>query len=326
MELRVINPQQVKDLLPMAECVEVMKGAMRCASRRDAVMPLRAKFDLPGEGLCGWMPGYMADPPVFGMKLIGYFENNVPLGRHSHNGVVVLFETEHGRPFAIVDASEITAIRTAAASAMATRLLAREDVATLTIMGYGAQGRRHLESMLCVRDFQEVRIWGRDMVKARAFADDLGPRFRVDVRAVEDARESLRGADVICTVTGSPTPIVLGDWLEPGQHINAVGTSFPGLRELDTDAVVRSRMFVDLREGAIAQAGEFQMARDEGAIDESHILGEIGEVSLGSVVGRTNPEDITLYKSLGLVVQDLASAHHVFQKAVQLGVGVTSEF
>jgi ornithine cyclodeaminase len=131
---------------------------------------------------------------------------------------------------------------------------------------------------------------------------------------------------VICTVTASLDPVLLGDWLEPGQHVNADGTSFPGIRELDTDAVVRSRMYVDLREGAIAQAGEFQMARDEGAIDESHILGEIDEVSLGRVVGRNSPDDITLYKSLGLVVQDLASAYHVYENATRRGVGVAAQF
>lgn len=327
MQLRVINPAQVIELLPMSECIDVVEQAMRCASNREAVMPLRTKMDLPGgSGMLGMMPGYMADPAVFGMKLVGFFEENFAVGLHSHNGIVVLFETEHGRPFAIVDASEITAIRTAAASALATRLLAREDVSTLTITGYGAQGRRHLESMLCVRDFDRVRIWGRSLDKSRAFAAELGPKFGVEITAVADARESVSGSDVICTVSASPVPIVMGEWLEPGQHINAVGTSFPGMRELDGAAVARSRMFVDLREGALAQAGEFQMACDEGLIDEHHILGEVGELSLGRVEGRTENSQITLYKSLGLVVQDLATAHHVYRKAEAANVGVTTEF
>jgi len=326
MDVRVISPQQVTQLLPMSECIELMAGAMRAASTRDAVMPLRHKMDLPGGGMLGWMPGALGSPDVFGMKLVSVFPENFAAGMHSHHGVVVLFEREHGRPFAVVDASEITAIRTAATSALATRLMAREDASTLTIMGYGAQGRQHLESMLCVRDFTSVRVWGRHAERSEAFAARWGARFGVDVRAVEDARSAVAGADVICTVTASPTPIVLGEWLEPGQHINAVGTSFPGIRELDTEAVVRSRLFVDLREGAIAQAGEFQMARDEGAIDESHILGEVGEVALGTVEGRTGSDDITLYKSLGLVVQDLASAYHVWRKAEDQGIGVTAEF
>jgi ornithine cyclodeaminase len=326
MELRLIDPQQVIELLPMSECIEVVDGAMRSASNGEAVMPLRDKMALPGGGLLGWMPGYMASPDVFGVKLVGVFPENFALGMHSHHGVVVLFETRHGRPFAVVDASEITAIRTAAASAMATRLLAREDASALAIMGYGAQGRQHLESMLCVRDFTDIRVWGRHGEKAQAFAREWGPRFGVDIRAVDDARTAVEGAHVICTVTASPDPILLGDWLEPGQHINAVGTSFPGIRELDTEAVVRSRLYVDLRAGAIAQAGEFQMARDEGAIDESHILGEIGEVALGRVAGRESPSDITLYKSLGLVVQDLASAYHVYENATGRSVGVTAQF
>lgn len=326
MELRVIDPQQVIDLLPMSECIEVVDAAMRSASSGGAVMPLRDKMTLPDGGLLGWMPGHMSDPDVFGVKLVGVFPKNFALGMHSHHGVVVLFETVHGRPFAVVDASEITAIRTAAASAMATRLLARDDAVALAIMGYGAQGRQHLESMLCVRDFTDVRVWGRHVEKSRAFAAEMGPRFDVQIQAVPDAREAVRGADVICTVTASPDPILLGDWLEPGQHINAVGTSFPGIRELDTEAVVRSCMYVDLKEGAIAQAGEFQMARDEGAIEEDHILGEIGEVALGRVPGRRSPSDITLYKSLGLVVQDLASAYRVYENATRQGVGVTAQF
>ena len=326
MRLRVISPEQVIDLLPMSECIEVVDAAMRSAANRDALMPLRSKMSLPEDGLLGWMPGYMTEPKIFGMKLVGVFAQNFELGLHSHNGVVVLFEAEHGRPFAVVDASEITAIRTAAASALATRLLARDDASTLTIMGYGAQGRRHLESMLCVREFEDIRVWGRDLVRSQAFADALGPSFNVEIRAVEKARESVRDADVICTVTASSTPVLLGGWLEPGQHVNAVGTSCPGIRELDTEAVSRSRMFVDLREGAIEQAGEFQIARDEGAIDESHILGEIGEVALGRVAGRTGDKDITLYKSLGLVVQDLASAYHVYVKAEEQGIGSTADF
>lgn len=327
MDLLVIGPQQVVELLPMAECIEVVESAMRAAAARDALMPLRAKMDLPGEGkLLGWMPGYLAEPPVFGIKIIGYCAGNFAAGLHSHHGVVVLFETEHGRPFAVVDAAEITAIRTAAASAVATRALAREDASTLAILGYGAQGRRHLEAMLCVRPFAEVRIWGRHPDRARAFAEELGAEHAVRIEPVATAREAVAGAHVICTVTGSPVPIVLGEWLEPGQHVNAVGTSFPGIRELDGPAVARSRLFVDLREGAVAQAGEYQMALAEGAIGPDHILGEIGDVALGRVPGRISDADVTLYKSLGLVVQDLAAAHHVVVKAREQGVGTAVPF
>jgi ornithine cyclodeaminase len=326
MQLLVVGARQVLELLPMAECIDLMDHAMRVAARGDALMPLRTAMQLRGGGLLGWMPGQMDDPNVFGMKLVSVFEGNFALGMHSHNGVVVLFEHEHGRPFAVVDAAEITAIRTAAASALATRLLARPDAEVLTIMGYGAQGRQHLEAMLCARNFREVRVWGRDMARAQAFAAEQSERFEVRVLAVGDARESVAGADVICTVTGSPTPILLGEWLVPGQHINAVGTSFPGRRELDAAAVARARLFVDLREGALAQAGEFQMARDEGAIDDSHILGEIGAVANGDIVGRESGDDITLYKSLGLVVQDLAAAYHVARKAAAANVGTSVEF
>ena len=256
MELRIINPAEVIDLLPMAECIEVVDKAMRCASQGDAQMPLRKMLELPGENnLFGWMPGSMTEPDVFGTKLVSVFPGNFDLGMHSHHGIVALFESERGRPYAIVDASEITAIRTAAASALATRLLAREDSKTLAIMGYGAQARQHVESMLCVRDFDDIRVWGRNLEKSQAFAEDMGAKFGVEIQALENARAAVAEADVICTVTASREPVLFGDWLEPGQHINAVGTSYPGARELDTAAVQRARMFVDLCEGAIAQAG-----------------------------------------------------------------------
>lgn len=328
-QLRVLGAADVIALLPMRECIDLMDGAMRAASSGRAILPLRAKMDLPETGMLGWMPGQLDDSrsgAVFGMKLVSVFEQNFAAGMHSHNGVVVLFESEHGLPYAVVDAAEITAIRTAAASALATRLLAREDTEILTIMGYGAQGRQHLESMLCVRDFAEVRIWGRDMERASRFAGEVGPRFDTRVTPVADARDAVAGADVICTVSGAPEPIVHGDWLEPGQHINAVGTSFPGRRELDGAAVSRSRLFVDYEVGARAQAGEFQMALEEGAIGENHILGEIGKVALGEVTGRTTPEDITMYKSLGLIVQDLAAAQYVVRQAAVGGRGTTTQF
>lgn len=326
MQLRVLGARDVIELLPMGECIEVLDGAMRRAAERDAKMPLRAELRLPDEGHFGWMPGYLGEPKVFGAKLIGYFEKNFEHGMHSHNGVVVLFEAEHGRPFAVVDAAEITAIRTAAASALATRALAVEETSTLAILGYGTQGRRHLESMLEVRDFETIRIWGRRLDRAEEFAAEQGRRHGVKIEPAESARAACEGAEVICTVTASPTPIVLGEWMEPGQHVNAVGTSVPGIREIDGPGVARARLFVDLREGAMAQAGEFQMAREEGLIDDSHILGEIGEVLNGTVEGRVSGDDITLYKSLGLVVQDLAAAQFVYDLACETGVGVVTDF
>ncbi|NKB90305.1 MAG: ornithine cyclodeaminase family protein [Acidobacteria bacterium] len=324
--MRVLGAQDVIDLLPMRECIDLMDEAMRAASAGRALMPLRAKMDLPTSGMLGWMPGQLDDAGVFGMKLVSVFEENFAAGMHSHNGVVVLFEGDHGTPYAVVDAAEITAIRTAAASALATRLLARPDTSVLTLMGYGAQGRQHLESMLCVREFDEVRIWGRDPERAANFATEWGAKFGTSIIPVMDQRAAVEGADVICTVSGAPEPIVFGDWLAPGQHINAVGTSFPGRRELDGAAIARSRLFVDYEVGARAQAGEFQMARDEGAITDEHIVGEIGEVASGEVQGRLTPEDVTVYKSLGLVVQDLAAAQYVVQKAAAIDRGTLADF
>ena len=321
MELKILDAENVRDLLPMNECIDVVENAMIAASKTRAIMPLRSKMELaPNDGLLAYMPGAMLDDNIFGAKLIGVFDKNFDYGLESHNGVVVLFEGDHGRPFLIADASEITATRTAAASAVATRHLARSNATVLAILGYGTQAYKHAEAMYCVRPFQTIRVWGRSMEKAQAFAADL-QQLGMAAEAHKTAKDAAQGADVICTVTASPKPILKGNWLEPGQHINAVGTSFPGRRELDTEAVAKSRFFVDLLAGAINQAGEFQLARDEGAIDENHILGEIGEVTDHKILGRTSNQDITVYKSLGLIVQDLASAYHIYQKSEGKKIG-----
>ncbi|WP_171173618.1 ornithine cyclodeaminase family protein [Ruegeria sp. HKCCD8929] len=321
MDLKILNSTCVRDLLPMGECIDVVEKAMISASQKRAIMPLRSKMELaPNDGLLAFMPGAMLDDNIFGAKLIGVFDKNFAHGLESHNGVVVLFEGEHGRPFLVADAGQITAIRTAAASAVATRHLARADAKVLAIFGYGTQARKHAEAMCCVRTIEKVKIWGRSLQKAEAFADDLR-QSGIAAEACETAQTAASGADIICTTTASPIPILLGDWLEPGQHVNAVGTSFPGARELDTWAVARSRFFVDLREGAIKQAGEFQLARDDGVIDESHILGEIGEVADQTIAGRNDDHEITVYKSLGLIVQDLACAHHIHRKSQTKNLG-----
>ncbi len=324
MNLHVIGTKDVKELLPMSECIDVMDKAMRISANRETITPLRRKVELPGgKSRLVLMPGANLDSNIFGAKLIGNFEKNFELGLPSHNGVVVLFEGKHGCPFAIVDAAEITAIRTAAASGLATKLLARKNARILAVCGYGTQARQHVEAMLAVRPIKEIRVWGRKIEKSQAFSDEMQSIFKVTITPANTVAEAIEGADIICTTTASPTPILLGKLLTPGQHINAVGTSFPGLRELDTEAIVRSRFFVDLRENTISQAGEFQMARDEGAIDENHIIGEIGDISLQRIKGRLTPQDITTYKSLGLIVQDLAAAFYVYKKAVEKSIGTS---
>ncbi|MEE8526517.1 MAG: ornithine cyclodeaminase family protein [Thermoanaerobaculia bacterium] len=321
-----MNPSEVRRLLPMDECVELMAEALATLGRGDAVNPLRWGMRLPGDlGILGMMPGSMSSPPVFGLKVVSVFPGNHGTGYDSHQGVVMLFETEHGAPVAIVDASEITAIRTAATSAVATRLLAREDAGELAILGSGVQARTHLEAMLCVRDVRRARVWSPTRERREAFAAAAGERHGIDVRAVGSAEEAVRGADLLCTTTSARQPIVEGGWLAPGLHVNAVGSSIASARELDTAAVVRSRLFVDRRESTLAEAGDFLFPKQEGAIDDDHIVAEIGEILLGQAAARRTADEITLFKSLGLAVEDLAAAHRVYVRAREQGLGTPVE-
>jgi ornithine cyclodeaminase len=239
---------------------------------------------------------------------------------------VLLFEAEHGQPVALLDAAEITAIRTAAASGLATRLLARPEAGDLALLGAGEQACSHLEAMLSVRSLRRIRVWARDRDKARIFADTQGARHRIVVETSPTVREAIAGADIICTTTKAREPILQGDWLTPGVHINIVGSSIAAAAEIDTAAVVKARFFVDRRESTINEGGEYLRALKAGAITAEHILGEIGEVANGSKVGRSSPLDVTIYKSLGIAPQDLASAHHVLEKARAAGVGQIIDF
>jgi ornithine cyclodeaminase len=237
----------------------------------------------------------------------------------------MLFEAKHGQLLALIDASQITAIRTAGVTAVATRTLAREDAGDLAILGSGVQARSHLEAMLNVRKIRRVRIWSRDPEHTRQFAEKASRRHGISIEPVATVQQAVEGADIICTTTAAPEPILRGEWIAAGAHVNAVGSSVSFTRELDTAAVVKSRMFVDRRESTLNEAGDFLFPKKEGAIGDDHILGEVGEVLIGKVKGRQLPDEITLFKSLGLAIEDVASANHIFTKAVEKGRGTWVE-
>ncbi len=311
----------------MTECIELMRRTMIAVSEGRAVVPLRSVLVMPAErGMFGSMPGYLADPDCFGVKLVSLRARNGPTPDSSHLGMVVLFESEYGRPVAIIDAGEITAIRTAAASALATRLLARPDAADLAILGAGEQARSHLEAMLTVRTLRRIRVWTRDRRKAEDFAQAEGAKHRVAIEACESVPATVENADIICTLTKAREPILLGDWIASGAHLNVVGSSVAAAAEIDTSAVLRSRFFVDCRNSTVNEGGEYLRALESGAIGPAHIVAEIGEVANGSRAGRTAPDEITLYKSLGIAPQDLACAHCVFEKARRGEIGQVIEF
>ncbi|HKC24927.1 MAG TPA: ornithine cyclodeaminase family protein [Thermoanaerobaculia bacterium] len=313
-DVLVIDQAEVERLLPMADCIDVMDGALRALSEGKAILPLRPVIWTPEKtGALAAMPAFLGEPRCFGIKVITVFPKNVRYD--AHQGAVLLFEAEEGRLLAILDATEITAIRTAAVSGLATRLLARDDARTLAILGAGTQARTHLAAVLAVRTISEVRVFSRTAERARAFAERESKKHGVRATASASAEEAVRGADVVCTTTSSKTPVLLGEWLAPGAHVNAAGASVAAARELDGAAVARSRLFVDRRESALAEAGDFLMARAEGLIGDDHIAGELGEVALGRVRGRTSPSEITLFKSVGIAVEDVAAAHEIHRRA-----------
>src|SRR5579862_2197157 len=290
MEIRVLRRAEVRKLLPMSECIGLMHKTMIAVSEGRVVLPLRTILAMPGDrGMMGMMPGYLAEPECFGVKLVSLIPRNKPPQYSSHLGLVLLFEAEHGQPVALLDAAEITAVRTAAASGLATRLLAREDAGDLALLGAGEQARSHLEAMRTVRSLRRIRVWARDRDKARIFADEEGARHRISIETSPTVRDAVAGADIICTTTKAREPILLGDWLTPGVHLNVVGSSIAAAAEIDTPAVVKTRFFVDYRNSTINEGGEYLRALRAGAITPEHILGEIGEVANGSKEGRCSP-------------------------------------
>jgi ornithine cyclodeaminase/alanine dehydrogenase-like protein (mu-crystallin family) len=322
-----LRASDVRTLLPMSECIDLIQRTMIAVSEGRAVLPRRTLLVMPGDrGFMGNMPGYLAEPECFGVKLVSLMPRNKPPLFSSHLGVVLLFEAEHGQPVALLDAAEITAIRTAAASAVATRLLARPDAGDLALLGAGEQASSHLQAMLAVRTLRRVRVWARDAVKAAAFAEAEGTRHSILIEPTATVREAIAGADIICTLSKAREPILLGEWLGPGVHLNVVGSSVATTAEVDTPAVVKSRFFVDYRDSTVHEGGEYLRALRAAAIKPEHILAEIGEVANGTKVGRRSSADVTLYKSLGIAPQDLASAHHVLEKARARGIGQIIEF
>ncbi|HYU31863.1 MAG TPA: ornithine cyclodeaminase family protein [Thermoanaerobaculia bacterium] len=316
-----LNREEVERLLPMGECIEVMAEALSALARGEALQPLRQAHWLPDRhGLLGVMPGALWDGDggtVLGIKVITVFPGNHERGEESHLGSVLLFEGEMGKPLASLDAAAVTEIRTAAASGLATRLLAREDAGDLALLGSGVQARSHLAAMKEVRPLRRVRVWSRHPENARRFAAEESERHGLSIETAATAREAVEGADLVCTVTSAREPVVEGAWLAPGTHVNAAGACTPATRELDTEAVRRARVFVDRRESALAEAGDLLIPIREGALAEDHIAGELGDLLLGRLPGRQSPDEITLFESLGIAIEDVAAARHVWRKAAR---------
>ncbi|MCY0988769.1 ornithine cyclodeaminase family protein [Nannocystis sp. ILAH1] len=321
----ILTQREIRQLLPMAECVEQMAEVLTALARDEATSPLRWGMRLAGGAILGMMPAALHSRRALGLKIVAVFPRNHGTPFDSHQGLVTLFDAETGAPRAILDATEVTAIRTAAVSAVATRALAREGADDLAILGAGTQAWTHVEAMLCVRPIRRVRVFSATQANREAFARQAEQRFAVEVRAVDSARAAVEGASIVCTTTSSREPVLLGEWLAPGTHVNAVGACVPAARELDARAVARARLYVDRCESALAESGDFLLARAEGTVGDAHILGELGELLCGECEGRRSAADITLFKSLGLGVEDVAVAHYLHGRALATGVGVQVE-
>lgn len=321
----LLREADVTAVLSMGAAIGIMERALAAFSTGRALQPVRLALPVePHAGYLGLMPAHLhgnaGAGEALGAKAVTFYTRNAGSDLPTHMAVILLWDPATGVLLALMDGRLITEIRTAATSAAATKVLAREDASVLALLGSGVQARSHLEALRVVRPLREVRVWSRTRAHAEAFAHAMaqpsGP-----IRVCESAEEAVRGADLIVTATSSPSPVLRGSWIAPGAHINAVGAPRPDWRELDTAAVARSRLFVDSRAGALAEAGDVVQPLKEGAIQESHLLGEIGEVLAGRVPGRTSPRDITLFKSLGMAVEDVATAAYVYAAARAQGVG-----
>lgn len=310
MRVLVLSEHEVEELLTMEECIGVMKDALRALALGEVHNPLRQAIRAPGApGLLGLMPAWRGGAqPYYGLKEVCVFPENPKRGLDTHLGAVILHSGETGEPLAFMNAAAITAIRTAAVSAVATKLLARPDAVVLAILGSGAQAKAHLRAIPLVRDIRETRVYSRSS------------------GTVPSAEECVRGADIVVTATSSREPVLERAWLKPGVHINAVGSSIAAARELDGETMAAVSLFVDRRESTLHESGDFLFARREGFIDDGHIRAELGELLTGAANGRKSEEEITLFKSLGLAVEDLASAAFLYEKARRLERGTWVNF
>jgi len=312
--MRFIDRKEVSRRLTYELCIPIVRSAMIAFSRGETKQLLRSLIPLSEDRLFGIMPGAMGPRAVFGAKLISVFPENFAKGIQSHQGLIILFDPESGAPVCCVHAGEVTAIRTAAASAVATEALARPNSRHLALLGYGEQASTHARAIAKVRDLASIAVWGRSPDRTQAFAQRMQPELAVPITAAPTVQDAVAHADIICTLTSAHDPILKGEWVRPGTHINVVGSSHAGPAEVDNDLVVRSRFIADSRESVLHQGAEFLRAKAAGLISDDHIAAEIGQVLSGQIPGRRNHEEITVYKSLGHVVQDLSTAWALYSQ------------
>lgn len=311
----------------MEECITVMENIFIQLEEDQAFNPLRSAMLIPGEnGLLSMMPGYVNKQDIMGIKSVSVYPENANIGLESHQGSVTLFNALNGTPLAIMDAGQITAIRTAAVSGLATRILAKKNSKILAILGSGIQARTHIEAMTTILNLEEIRVWSKNKKNAKRLVEEQRKKYAIPFRPFDTVNEAIYNADIICTTTAAVEPILQGKYLMQGVHINAVGSSVRNTRELDGFAIKLSKLYVDKIESTINESGDFLIAKQEGTIDDNHIIGTLGEILTKQKKGRNNINDITLFKSLGLAVEDIATAFFIYDKYVKSNKGNWVEF
>ena len=324
MKILVLASHHVHELLGYRECADVMRQALADLARGRIQQPLRTVVrPRDAAGFMGLMPSY-SPGAGYGLKAICVTPGNPAIGKDAHQGGVLLFAAATGEPLALVNASAVTEIRTAAVSAVATDLLARPGAAELAIIGTGVQGRAHAHALAATRALSGIRITGRDLARAREAAAELAGQLGVPVRVCDGARDAVAGADIVVTATNSPQPVLRREWLAAGTHVNAVGACVPRDREIDTTTMAEAALFADSRESVRNEAGDYLLAEKEGAVNP--VRAEIGELLIEAAPGRAGEDEITLFESLGLAAEDLAAASYLYEKATRLGAGTAADF
>jgi alanine dehydrogenase len=318
----LLSEQDLRMVLSTRDLIAAMEGALVRFSSREVTQPLRTVMEVGMQkAFFGVMPAFIADLPALGTKVVTVFPSNSAAGLPTHLATIMLLDPMTGELLAIADGRYITEARTAAVSALSVRLLARTQASSLAIIGSGVQARSHLEAIALVRDLSAVRVWSPNASRCAAFVREMQPRTSARIVTAASAKDAVQGADLVVLVTAARDAVVRNEWIEEGAHLCAVGACRPDHREMDTALVSRARLFVDSRAGALAEAGDILIPISEGSFDETHIAGELGEVGLGIVPGRTSDTEITVFKSLGMAVEDVAAAHLAYVKAAERGLG-----
>ena len=329
MKLRLFSKSDVKQALPMRECIELMKTAFAQLSSGQAHVPLRSQLPVTAhEGVTIFMPAYLAQSGDLGIKVVSIFANNLKVDLPTLHAVVLVIDSKTGIPMALMDGAYLTALRTGASSGAATDLLARKDARVLALFGAGGQGRTQLEGVCTVRPITKVLVCDVDPKRAKNFVEEMknrGAPIPNEIRVVASSEEAVRQADIICTATTSTQPVFDGRMLQPGTHINAVGAYTPQMQEVDAETVRRAKVVIDSRQASLAEAGDLIIPLKQGWITEAHIHGEIGEIVLGHKPGREFDDEITYFKSVGVAIQDIAAARCVLNRASELGLGAEVE-